>query len=156
MLFFRRNLSESLAKDVATVRELLGLDPEAQEFSLAYGSIAKSNKEIAVLTRSMLDITAELAAYVDIPPNHIAENRAIPGTFDTEEDIDEKRSRVRIRSSIEEPTDAFVAVRYRDYWFSIDDRDYRSKRVFSFLLFLFTLAETGSPQKAPILTIPTG
>jgi len=63
---------------------------------------------------------------------------------------------VRIKSSIEEPTDAFVAVKYLDHWFYIDGRDYRSKRVFSFLLFLLTLAETGAPQKAPVLTIPAG
>jgi len=155
VLFFRRKLSDSLVKDVDTVRELLGLDPKAQKFSLEYGAIAKDSGEIAILTRSMLDITAELAAYVDIPLKHIAENRAIPGTFDMEKDVDELNVRARIRSSIEEPTDAFVAVRYRDHWFYIDDRAYRSKRVFSFLLFLFTLAETGAPDKAPVLTIPT-
>ena len=30
------------------------------------------------------------------------------------------------------------------HWFSIDDRDMGSKRLFSFLMFVFTLVETGS------------
>jgi len=156
VLFFRRNPNNILAKDVATVMELLGLDPKAQDFSIEYGSIAKDNKEIAILTRSMLDITSELAAHVEVPPTHIEENRAIPGTFDTEEDIEGANIRVWIRSSIKEPTDAFVAVKYRDHWFFINDRAYRSKRVFTFLLLLLTLTETGAPEKAPVLTIPTG
>jgi hypothetical protein len=57
---------------------------------------------------------------------------------------------------VDEPDDAFVSVHYRDYWFYIPDTEFRSKRLFSFLLFLFTLAETGAPGKVPVLTIPTG
>ena len=44
---------------------------------------------------------------------------------------------------------------YRGYWFWIDDRDMASKRLFSFLMFLFTLVETGGKETAPVLTIPT-
>ncbi|MHC4694632.1 MAG: hypothetical protein ACYS67_17975 [Planctomycetota bacterium] len=40
--------------------------------------------------------------------------------------------------------------------FTVDDRDYQTRRAFSFLMFLFTLAETGEPQRAPVLMIPTG
>jgi hypothetical protein len=48
-------------------------------------------------------------------------------------------------------------VPYRDYWFSIDDRDVTSKRLFSFLYFIFTLVETGGGRETPtVLTIPTG
>jgi len=104
----------------------------------------------------MLDITAELAAHVNIPKRHIEENRASRGAFEMADELDEKRTRVGIQSSEENPDNAFVSIYYRDYWFYIDDRDYRSKRMFSFLLFLFTMAETGAPEKAPVLTIPAG
>ena len=154
--FFRRHFDESLEKDALLAMELLGLDPKADEYNLVYGSIQKDDKEIAVLTRSMLDISAELAAHVDVPTNHIMENRASRGAFDVTNSIQEERSRVKIKSSVDEPEDAFVSVHYRDTWFYIDDTDFRSKRLFSFLLFLFTLAETGAPGKAPVLTIPTG
>ena len=54
----------------------------------------------------------------------------------------------------ERPGDAFVAVRYRGHWFIIDDHNIPSKRLFSFLMFLFTLVETGGKEGAPIVTIP--
>jgi hypothetical protein len=40
------------------------------------------------------------------------------------------------------------------HWFAIDDHDMPSKRLFSFLMFLFTLVETGGKEGAPIVTIP--
>jgi hypothetical protein len=89
-------------------------------------------------------------------PAHIEENRASSGVREMVEDIEKARSRVQIQSSKTKPDDAFIAVKYRGHWFYIDDRDFRSKRMFSLLLFFFTLAETGAPEKAPILTIPTG
>ncbi|MCD6174426.1 MAG: hypothetical protein J7K65_01490 [Planctomycetes bacterium] len=63
---------------------------------------------------------------------------------------------MRVQSTKEAPTDAFVTVQYRGYWFWIDDKDFQSKKVFSFLMFLFSLAETGTPPQAPVLTIPAG
>jgi len=86
LIFFRQKLIDSLAKDVSAIMELLDLDPKAEDFNLEYGSISKNTREIAILTRSMLDITAELSAYVNIPPIHIEENRAIPGVFDMKDD----------------------------------------------------------------------
>ena len=65
------------------------------------------------------------------------------------------RPLIRIESSLDRPPDAFLAVPYRGYWFWIDDRDMGSKRLFSFLMFMFTLVETGGTEGAPVLTIPT-
>jgi hypothetical protein len=45
-------------------------------------------------------------------------------------------------------------VRYRGHWFAIDDHGMSSKRLFTFLMFLFTLVETGGKEGAPIITIP--
>ena len=53
-----------------------------------------------------------------------------------------------------QPDDAFVAVKYRDGWFWIDDRDHESKSAFTFLMLLFSLTETGTTQSAPIVTVP--
>jgi hypothetical protein len=49
-----------------------------------------------------------------------------------------------------------VAVPYRDHWFRIDDRDMLSKRLFSFLFFIFTLVETGGKETPTVIAIPTG
>jgi hypothetical protein len=49
-----------------------------------------------------------------------------------------------------------ATVPYRNYWFWIDDRDMRSKVLFSFLMFIFSLTETGGKEGAPIITVPAG
>ena len=36
----------------------------------------------------------------------------------------------------------------------VDDRDWRTKRALTAVMFFFTLAETGSPEKLPLITIP--
>ncbi|MND03635.1 hypothetical protein D3C83_235560 [compost metagenome] len=52
------------------------------------------------------------------------------------------------------PPDAYVAVRYRDRWFWVDDRDHQSKAMFTSVLFLLSLTETEKAQAGPTLTIP--
>jgi hypothetical protein len=45
-------------------------------------------------------------------------------------------------------------VQYRGTWHWIDDGDIASKRVFTFLMLFFSLAETGVTPQAPVLTVP--
>ena len=63
---------------------------------------------------------------------------------------------LRVQSDIKKPADAFVAVQYRDHWFWIDDRDFKSKRTFAFLMILFSLTESGGKEGLPLVTIPAG
>lgn len=154
IIFFRQNVSDALASKAARVAELLGLDPEADEYPLVYGSSASHDREIAMLTRSMFDIISEMSQYVQVPPIHIRENRASPGIADRLPIFDS--ARLFIKSSKEKPGDAFLAVNYRGYWFYIEDVDYRAKRGFSFLIFLMSLTEGGSQGLSPVLTLPTG
>jgi hypothetical protein len=62
---------------------------------------------------------------------------------------------IRIHSGMSHPEDALVSIRYRNNWFWIDDTDLASKRMFSFLMMLFSLTETGDKSGAPIVTVPT-
>lgn len=47
-------------------------------------------------------------------------------------------------------------MQYEDYWFWIDANDFASKRVFTFLMLILMLSETGQGGKLPDLTIPAG
>jgi hypothetical protein len=52
------------------------------------------------------------------------------------------------------PDVSHVAVRYRDQWFWIDDRDHRSKIALNFLLMMSSLTEGAPAQPAPVVTVP--
>ena len=137
------------------VRGLLGLDPVAREFQVVYGSVAANDKQIAILSRSILEILVDLSSVIAVPEADVADRRV---TATAEPEIGPTgpiQPLIRIASSAGRPADAFLAVPYRGYWFWIDDRDMASKRLFSFLMFVFTLVETGSKEAAPVLTIPT-
>ena len=156
MFFRKEGIGPEIAAEINKVRKLLALDPDAQNLRVVYGALQQDDKEIALLSRSMLEILTELSSRIDVPETHVEENRAFPTFFeDVAEDYD-LPPLIRVQSDKGEPDEAFVAVTYRKHWFWIDDRDLRSKRVFTFLMYLFTLAETGEPQQAPIITIPTG
>jgi hypothetical protein len=62
---------------------------------------------------------------------------------------------MQIRSSPTKPAESYVAVRHRGAWFWVDDRDWRSKRVFVLIMFLFTLSDTADEERLPVVTIPT-
>ena len=134
---------------------MLGLDPNVSEFRLTYGAIGADNRQIAILSRSMLTILGELASYIDVPETDVSEGR-VTADFSAAADIAAGLAPImKVESSEDKPADAFASVEYRRRWFWIDDRDYQSKRMFSFIMFLFTLAETGAPQQGPVITVPT-
>ncbi len=152
VLFFREKLEDRILTEVNTVRQILGLHKDAREFHVVYGSFAHNDREIAILTRSILQIMLEQASHIVVPAKDVAEGRV---AFQASEDDVGSSLTIRVRNSASRPDDAYVAVRYRNRWFWIDDRDFTSKRVFSFLMLLFSLTETGSRGGAPIVTVPT-
>jgi hypothetical protein len=155
VMFFRRaELSERERQEIDELRQLLRLDPQAEEFDLVTGATPASGREIAVQTRSLIQILLEVGGQVSVPPEHIAEGRATPALAEPAP-ISETVRRLRIHSSTERATHAFLSVPYRDHWFWIDDRDLHTKRNFALLMLLFALADTGEKKAAPLLTIPT-
>ena len=157
VLFFRKvDIAPEIAQEQNSVRQILGLDLERQNFTVLYGALATDDTEIAILTRSMLQILSELASYIEVPEIHVQEKRA-PGNFAVAADIEAGVAPLlRVHNSLKPPEDAFVRIEYRGHWFWIDDKDFWSKRMFTFMMYLFTLAETGTPSQAPVLTIPAG
>jgi len=155
-VFFRPRRSGAAPEDVAEVVQLLGIDVNAEEYRVAYGTAPRDAREITILTRSMLEILLDMSSYIDVPSAHVAEKRASPGFADAATAAGGLKPLLRVYSGVERPGDAFVSIRYRDHWFWIDDRDLGSKGIFSFLMFLFTLTESGGGQVSPVITVPAG
>ena len=154
VMFLRKKGSPS--GELEELRDLLGLDPEANEYSLVYGSLPRSNTEIALLTKSALEIMVELAGWVDVPPEHVADERTPPTLTPREVGKYRIDPPIRIHHGSAAPATACVSTRFRDTWFWIDDRDFASKRTFAFLQFMFSLVETGRRQLAPVVTVGAG
>jgi len=154
VMSFRQRVDPKVEADVLAVRQMLGLDPRAREFRVVYGSVAANDKELAILSRSILEILIELSSFISVPEAHVAENRVRPTAEPEMGPGGPVPPLIRINSSSERPANSFVSVPYRDYWFWIDDRDIPSKRLFTFLMFVFTLVETGGKEGAPVVTIP--
>ncbi len=156
IMSFRGRVDPAVQEDILFVRKTLGLDPTASDFRIAYGSIAKDDKELALLTRSVMEIIIDLGSYIDVPAAHVAEKRVNPTMPEEKVNGVPVSPLIRIHSSTEKSPDAFISVPYRNHWFWIDDRDLRSKSLFSFLMFIFSLTETGGIKEgAPIISIPT-
>lgn len=135
------------------VRELLGLDPTESEFTVTPGSMTRNDREIAIATRSILQIMIDFASYIDVPDSDVAQGRVyrLPRTA---EELSLFPPVLAVHESVKLPDDAYVAVKYRDRWFWIDDRDRQSKVMLTFLLISFSLTEGTTTQPAPVVTIP--
>lgn len=142
-----------LSADSRRVRQLLGLPEGLSEFEIIYGLVPREPGEVAMLTRSMMEIMLQLGFGIDVPAGHAESGRVLPGQRQAD-DIPAKPL-VHIRSGTQVPADAYAAVPYKGYWYWIDDTDIASKRTFTFLMILFSLAETGQAAAAPVVTVPS-
>ncbi|RAI58741.1 hypothetical protein [Roseicella frigidaeris] len=128
------------------MRRLLGVPPGSRELEVVYGGQRRAPGQLAVQTRSMLQILNELGAQVDVAEQDVKRGEtgaALPG-----ERI------IRVLQGSKVPADAYAAVPYRDRWFWIPAGDYASKAVFTFAYVLQVLAESGQGAPTPVVTIP--
>lgn len=152
-VLFDTQRKPEIRKDSDFVAQTLKLTPRKGEYSLVYGAVPRESGELAVLSRSMIEILAGIAADIQVPEKHAADGL----THANNDDIDSNPndvSRVRVLSGASPPADAFAAIRYNGAWFWIANNDLNSKRAFTFLTLFFALAETGAVPAAPVLTIP--
>ena len=155
LMTFRGKVDPAVEADILAVRRLLGVDPVASDLRVVYGSVAGNDKELAILSRSILEILIELSSFIAVPETHVADRRVGPTAAEMGPS-GPLRPLVRVASGKDRPADTFVAVPYKDHWFWIDDRDIQSKRLFSFLFFIFTLVESGGKETPTVITIPAG
>lgn len=152
----RKSISPELQEEIRNLRGFLGIRLDAKDIRVVYGSAPKNDEEVAMVTRSFLEILLDTASSIEVPEAHVGEGSVIrTAVFDTDEVVGYKPM-IRIRSGPDKPDNAFVSIPYGDHWYWIDNRDYRSKSTFSFLMIIFSLTDTGPAKGAPIVTIPAG
>jgi hypothetical protein len=151
LVFFRdEQASEETRAQIRELKDLLGIVEEQQRFKLVYSPIRGEPGELAVTTRSILRVLGALATGVEPPKAHVERGLLppVPGRAEQEHDL------FRVHSGEEKPDDVYVAVRYQDAWFWIEHEDWHTKRTFAFVMFLFTLSDTGDQERLPLVTIP--
>lgn len=152
VFFFRSdNVSEEILAKAAEVRHLLGIQEQRHQFNLVYSPMRGGTPdELGVGTRSLWQILGAMAMGVVVPEAHRERGLVPPLT----EVPDGEAALLRVHSGPSRPADAYVAVPYEGEWFWVANNDWRSKRTFTSILFLFTLANTGDSESLPTITIP--
>jgi hypothetical protein len=151
VMFFRSDDDSPDTKaKVTELAKLLKLSPDQSRYPLIYSPIKENEATLSMATRSIIQILQALARGVDLPAEHVARKLPVP----LPPDQSGIEPLIHIHSGHDKPADAFIAIRYEDAWFWIANDDWRSKRTFVVIMFLFSLSETGESGQKPIITIP--
>jgi hypothetical protein len=142
-------VKERFRNETETIRSVLKVKPGISTYRVVFGTLARRNDEIALLTRSMLEIMLDMASTINVPEQHVAEKRVKPTVQYSGLDW----MQTRIFSGSEKPQDAFTAIRYQDHWFWIDNTDINAKRNFALLMIFLSLTETDQKAAPPGITI---
>lgn len=155
LVLHRKDMPEDVARDVGSLRELLGLARDASEIRVIYGSMPSGGAELALVTRSMLEILLDISSAIEVPAGDVREGLApAPASFPG--DGADYQPLIRIHGGEQPPERPFVSVQYQGHWFWIDANDYASKGMFSFVMIMFSLMDTAAPRGQPIVTVPAG
>ena len=77
-MFIAGPLADAEAADLRAVRTAPGLESGTREFRVVYGAVPADRTEIALMTRSVLEIMIELSARMDVPPEDATAKRTAP------------------------------------------------------------------------------
>jgi hypothetical protein len=116
---------------------------------------APPTADITVVPRSTAQALFYLANGVEVPAEHLREGlvQLAPDGGDFTRGLFE----VHVCGGHKPPPAAFVAVKYRGYWYYLDDRDQASKATFALLLEVSRLDFARQPLgRGPVLTLPAG
>jgi hypothetical protein len=133
---------------------LLGLEPGRGSYRITFGLGHRSGTEIAVFTRSIIEMLGDLAARIEVPEGDLRAGRAAAGLSTPV--IDDPLAGFRMQHGLLPPHDPHVVVRYDGSWFWLASDDLASKQIFMIVMLLLNLADTDGRTDQPLITIPTG
>jgi hypothetical protein len=145
--FTPTNVGPDVIAKIAEMRRLLRLSGAGRTFHVRYGGWSGKPDEIAIVTRSMLQVMLELGILAQVPESDITGGRATAGAA-------AERPLLNIRSGASPPTDSYVAIAYKGRWFWIGEDDIRSKSIFTSVMLLFSISDVGVRAAPPVVTVP--
>jgi hypothetical protein len=154
IVVFASRLDPQVQRDIEFVRKTLNLKLENNEIVLTQGAVQSSPNELAVFSRSMIQIMQAISSDIEVPAEDVSDGRTYANAAVGPDASPFDLPQIAIHSGPIPPGDAFTAVNYRGSWYWISDHDLKSKASLTFLLLFFALAETGVVPEAPVLTIP--
>ncbi|MBI1824765.1 MAG: hypothetical protein HY287_06495 [Planctomycetes bacterium] len=134
-------------------RKILGMEQRHPKLKLVNKPNRGADDELALQTRSLLGTMFALSESFTPPADHLKSGQVLPGT-PAEQNASAKW--LDIQCSKLPVTNAFVQVHHNGYWFYIPRSDFRSKRTFSLLTYLFLLQSADVSGMGPMLTVPAG
>jgi hypothetical protein len=147
-------VSPDVVARIATARSILHLSRPAQGYAVRYGGYSGKSDEIAITTRSMLQVMLELGVVAQVPEADVSAGRAMPGSTGNQAVAGGSPALLNILSGPSAPSDAHVAVPYKGRWFWIADTDVRSKLIFGSVMLLFSISDVGVRSAPPVVTVP--
>ena len=148
------HVGPDIVAKTAEMRRILRLGAPNQPYQVRYGGWSGKPDEIAIVTRSMLQVMLELGILAQVPESDIAGGRATPGTAAPPSPVAERPPLLNIRSGASPPPESYVAVPYKGRWFWISEDDIRSKSIFTSVMLLFSISDVGVRSAPPVVTVP--
>jgi hypothetical protein len=154
-LVFRENPDAATQALTDQLKDAIGLARDRSRFRVTSRKIQRGPDEVTVRVRSMLELMGFLARGVQIPPEHLEQDRAVR-LAGADQALTAAAGPLRVASQEDPPEDAFVAIRHQGYWFFIRATDHQSKQAFGLLTNLFQMQAPQIQGAGPLLTVPTG
>ncbi|MDR2664458.1 MAG: hypothetical protein LBB14_02950 [Puniceicoccales bacterium] len=142
--------------EICELKELLDLPQDQDRFLFRENFLGFAESELRIRTRSVYGAMFYLANGIQVPQEHCDAGIVTVTAYPNGDAFDWSNILgpiFTVYSSKVRPSDAFVAVRHRGYWFYVKDGDVTAKATFMLLMNAFNL-QAGDPATiAPTLTI---
>jgi hypothetical protein len=149
--------------------ELLHLKPGLTKYEVTVGSIdgcppiseVHGSATLHIVPRSTVQATFYMSHGVFAPAEHVECGIVTPIPAPDDHGLDwthitDGLFTVHACKQLCRPKGAWIAIKYRDYWYYIDDRDRQSKITFTLMMVMWRANLLATKKGSPVLTLPVG